>query len=336
MSFRAWSYILGVLAAAVALLAVSAATISDSTSQWISFIVLTLLATLAQLFKAEAPNNQTYFATPVFLFAGALMLHPFLFGWLVIISYSVEWIKERVTRSPHLRNWYIQPFNIATHILAGFVASVVSATITASYAEQLPLWVMSILAVFSVIVAAVTYAMLNHALVGLALVLARKVSWRESGILDGETLLTELILLLLGSTLVVLWRVDPWLVVPALSPLVLIYRALTVPQLKKEAQTDGKTGLLTAATSAHCTQVRWIELSASTDHSRSSWLILTCSGMSIIHTAIWRETPCWPGSGESYVKLFANMILPVALVVKSSPYSCPRSHLKMHTQWPTG
>jgi predicted signal transduction protein with EAL and GGDEF domain len=40
-----------------------------------------------------------------------------------------------------------------------------------------------------------------------------------------------------------LWTVNAWLILPALSPLLLIYRALTVPQLKKEAQTDGKTGL---------------------------------------------------------------------------------------------
>jgi diguanylate cyclase (GGDEF)-like protein len=77
-------------------------------------------------------------------------------------------------------------------------------------------------------------------------VLARKVSWRESGVMETENLITELILLLIGYTITVLWEIDPWMVVPALAPLILIYRALTIPQLKKEAQTDEKTGLWNA------------------------------------------------------------------------------------------
>ena len=39
---------------------------------------------------------------------------------------------------------------------------------------------------------------------------------------------------------------DIWLVAPVLSPLVLMYRALLVPRLTQEAQTDSKTGLLNA------------------------------------------------------------------------------------------
>src|SRR5207244_6078294 len=100
-----------------------------------------------------------------------------------------------------------------------------------------PSWFPSLVQVAAVIAAAITYAAVNHILIGLALVLARQVSWRESGVLETENLITELILLLIGYTVAVLWEIDPWLILPALSPWVHIYRALTIPQLKKDAQT---------------------------------------------------------------------------------------------------
>src|SRR5205823_7254697 len=160
-------------------------------SEWLTFVAFTVLATLSQLFKAEAPNHQTYFATPVFLFAGVVLLNPFLFVLLVVTSYLIEWIKERLVRSPQLRNWYLQPFNISTHIIAGLAAHWVNVMIRDN-ATLAPTWFPSLLQVTAVLTAAVTYAAVNHILVGLALVLARRVSWRESGVLETENLLTEL------------------------------------------------------------------------------------------------------------------------------------------------
>src|SRR5207248_7485230 len=128
MSRRAWTYIWGVLIAAVVVSGVAApdnplaAFTAFTPSEWLTFAAFTVLATLSQLFKAEAPNHQTYFATPVFLFAGVVLLNPFLFVLLVVTSYLIEWIKERLVRSPQLRNWYLQPFNISTHIIAGLAA----------------------------------------------------------------------------------------------------------------------------------------------------------------------------------------------------------------------
>src|SRR5437763_11425503 len=82
MSGRAWAYIWGILIAAATL---GGFALPDNPftaftpSEWLTFAAFTVLATLSQLFKAEAPNHQTYFATPVFLFAGVVILHPFLF-----------------------------------------------------------------------------------------------------------------------------------------------------------------------------------------------------------------------------------------------------------------
>jgi diguanylate cyclase (GGDEF)-like protein/putative nucleotidyltransferase with HDIG domain len=53
-----------------------------------------------------------------------------------------------------------------------------------------------------------------------------------------------MILPCLGYIIAILWDLNPALILPALSPLALMYHALKVPQLQQEAQTDAKTGLL--------------------------------------------------------------------------------------------
>jgi diguanylate cyclase (GGDEF)-like protein len=230
-----------VLAAGLALILLALPLPAQSSLQWLTFAVLTALATLAQLFKAEIHSRQSYYATLVFIFAGVLVLPPLLLTLLIVISYTIEWIKERSVNSPLLRSWYIQPFNMATHIIAGVVAHQLYIAINGS-----PLAFHTPLALPAAALAALLYTFCNHALIGLALVLARGVSLRESGILSLENLLTDLVLLCLGYTVAVVWTLNPWLIAPAVTPLLLIYRALTIPALKREAQTDVKTGLLNA------------------------------------------------------------------------------------------
>ncbi|HBY99532.1 MAG TPA: hypothetical protein DEP84_37285, partial [Chloroflexi bacterium] len=240
MSYRAWTYIWGTLVVGATISLLSLLT-PPPPSQFVAFATLTALAIPAQLFKAEAPNHQLYYTTLLFFFAGVLLLDPSLFVLLVIIPHLIEWVKERRVNSPHLRAWYLQPFNIGTYIIAGFVARWVHMILDAGPTVSPPYF-----AVFAVTAAALTYVILNHFVVGLAIVLARGVSWRESRILEIENLLPDFILVFQGYIVAVVWSLNPWLILPALSPLVLISRALAIPQLKQEAQTDGKTGLLNA------------------------------------------------------------------------------------------
>lgn len=242
MSKRAWAFIwsifiLGALAALYAFL------IWEPTQlPWTTFGVLVVLATIAQLLRVEAPTHQLYFATYAFLFAGLILLPPFLFVLLVAIPYLIQWAKERLTDSPHLKQWYIQPFNIFNHILTGILA------------REFYIWIFNLmgkpvdspLGVVASLLTAVVYVLLNHLWVGIALMLARKVSFRESGILDPTNLLSDFVLACLGIAMAVVWVVNPWFILPILSPLALMYQVLKIPLLQKEAQTDAKTGLLNA------------------------------------------------------------------------------------------
>lgn len=240
MSKQAWTYILGVLIGGLGFSLFAFASPQQSVPYWSAFVILTALATVAQLFEASH-GNQSYYPHFVFFFAGVLLLPPSLFVLLVFIPHLIEWGKARLSKSTHLRNWYIQPFNIAVHILAGSAAYWTYNSVEANTATFQPLSpiLASIAAVF-------VYVGMNHLLVGQALVLARGISWKQSGVLEMSSLLPDVVMSFLGYVVAVLWALNPWLTLPALSPLVLMYQALMVPQLKQEAQTDGKTGLWNA------------------------------------------------------------------------------------------
>ena len=77
MSRRAWAYIWTVLLMGVALTALALTSIGQSKPDLLPFAVMTALATIAQLFEAEAPGRQSFYFHTVFFFAGVLLL---LFG----------------------------------------------------------------------------------------------------------------------------------------------------------------------------------------------------------------------------------------------------------------
>src|ERR1043165_6680575 len=122
MSRSAWIYISSVFVMEAICCGLAALRSSVPSDMWLPFVGLTLLATLSQLFQVEVPGRQSYYPHTAFFFAGVLLLPPPLFVLLVTVPHLAEWVKEHVLKGPHLRSWYIQPFNIATHIVAGSAA----------------------------------------------------------------------------------------------------------------------------------------------------------------------------------------------------------------------
>ena len=241
MSYRAWMYIWGVflLAGSISVLTCCNTTITPTDISL--FATLLGLATLTQLFKVEAPSHTLYYATPLFWFAGVLLLPPFLYVLLVCIPLLIEWAKERLIRSDYLQAWYLQPFNIAMHTIAGLAAHSIYTVLSGN--NGLFKTPVAILAVGGT---AFVYVFVNHLLLAVALMLARGKSLRESAVLDQENLVIEMVLLCLGYLVAIVYGLNPWLIAPTITPLALIYQALKVPQLTQEAQTDAKTGLLNA------------------------------------------------------------------------------------------
>lgn len=238
MPSRAKVFVVGVIALGIALIGIALAQPLPATLPWLTLAVLTGLTTLANLRKALGPNQQAWNVNLTFIFAGVFLLPPQLFVWQVIIAYAVESAVNRIRRSPHGRNGYAQPFNASVHLIAGLVTQWVYLELIANNAPD------AITALVAATLAASVYLLLDHFLVGQAIVLIRGVSWRDLEIFGSESLLLDAIQLSIGYVVAVLWRIEPFFALPALAPLLLVYRSLVVPQLKREAQTDEKTGLL--------------------------------------------------------------------------------------------
>jgi diguanylate cyclase (GGDEF)-like protein len=233
-----------VLLFAGATVAVLAAVFSASPAyDWPAFATLALLAFLAQLFDflTSVDDHHEQSTTAIFFFAGVLLLHPLLFVLLVLIPQLLVWFKGRLLGGGSAKLWYPQPLGVAIHVIAGLSSGAIFGLINPD-----PTQLVSPIAILGVSAAALNYAILQQALSGVALILARKATVQESRVLDIERLLTGFVMLCLGFVVAVLWRTSPWLILPVLPQLVLIYRALNIPRLRAQAQIDVKTGLWTA------------------------------------------------------------------------------------------
>ncbi len=200
----------------------------------LAFALLVPLTAAAQLFMVDAPNRQSYHATPAFLLAAILLLQPPLLILLVVLAMLPEWLKYRYP-------WYIQTFNMATYLLNVLAAWAVFHVVADGGALATG-WRAAAAAALT----AATFTVLNHAMVAAVLRLARGIEIRESGVLAWQSVGTDISLLCVGVGMAVMWTVTPPFVALTIAPLFLFYRALFVPQLQEEAYHDAKTGLLTA------------------------------------------------------------------------------------------
>ena len=199
-----------------------------------AFAVLSALAAAAQVFKVDAPNRHSYHTTPAFLLAATLLVEPSLLVPLGLLILLPEWLRFRYP-------WHIQTFNIATYLLNMLAAWGVF-HLVAGGSDLEVTWRVAL----AVGLAAVTFSLTNHLMVGLVLRLAGGIPFRESQVLAWESLEPDMTLLFLGAGTAVFWTIHPLLLVLGVAPLFLFYRALHVPQLQEEAYNDVKTGLLTA------------------------------------------------------------------------------------------
>lgn len=224
----AWVYVIGVLLSAFAL---SVLMVLErpalSPPVWI-FGILTLSTTLMRLYHIVAPDHRSYEGSTIAFVAGILLLPPWLFVLQVVIAQSIEWIWVRKTDPNSLKAWYLQPFNMAKCILGG-----IAAHLAANLLRQFPLegsWVLE-LTIASVMI--IIYVAVNQVLLGLALWIARGVSFREAGIFR-DTLLIELPLGCIGYVASELFSRNPLTVTFILAPIVLIYQAFMLPKVQDE------------------------------------------------------------------------------------------------------
>jgi diguanylate cyclase (GGDEF)-like protein/putative nucleotidyltransferase with HDIG domain len=231
---KALAYFVAVTAAAGLVTIPFLADVDRNTGGWVEFAFLATCVAVAQFFVVRTPGNKSYHTTGVFLIAAALLVPPGLLALIPLIQHIPEWLRSRWT-------WYVQSFNILVYTIA---------TMGAWGAAELILRSESLSATgdarfaLAGTAAAVVLVVLNSALI------APMIRWVNGHpmrqLFSYQTLSTEFVFAALGVVLAAFWTANAWLIPFAIAPLLLIHRALSVPQLQAEARVDPKTGLFNA------------------------------------------------------------------------------------------
>src|SRR5579859_1877914 len=231
MPRAAWLYVTGMVAAGCVLATVMFLVRPPEPAPWALFISLAAVTGLMRIYVIVAPRHRAYEGSTIGFVAGALLLPPWLFAVQVIVAHGLEWawVRLRHPDSDHLRGWYIQPFNMAKCLVGG-AGAILALQLVQFDGFQASLWS----PLLNVALFVGVYVLLNQLILGLVLRLARRVSFREAGILrDG--VLIEAPLAGTGYVAAILFQLNPLLAALVLAPIVLIYQALAVPKLQEEA-----------------------------------------------------------------------------------------------------
>ena len=86
-----------------------------STTVWLTFVLFTVCAAVAQVALVKTPRNQSYHATNVFLIPAILLLPAELVVVIAVVQHVPAWLKNRTA-------WYRECFNICNYIIATLAA----------------------------------------------------------------------------------------------------------------------------------------------------------------------------------------------------------------------
>lgn len=240
LSFVAWAYYGAVAAGALAASALSLARLPAHPHGWGAFAALTAGAAIAQLYIVEKGGNQSYRTAIAFIVAAAVVLRPGFLPVLVLVHYIPGWVKYR-------KKWLVQSFNIYNTTLAVLAAGAAFHALSGASVVTEPAGRYALAG----LVACLAFVAVNHVLVAGIIGLTSGASPRATGLFSFESLSTDVGLAALGIGIAAFWSTNAWLTLFVLGPLLIIHRALYVPQLRELAHVDVKTGLLNAKELEH-------------------------------------------------------------------------------------
>lgn len=240
LSLHARLYYYAVFAAAAAAATYSVFELPSAVHGWVAFAVLSGLAAGAQLYIVESGRNQSYRTAIAFIVAAAIVLRPGLVPVLVVLHYVPGWVKYR-------KKWLVQSFNICNTTLAALAAGAAFHALSGAKVTSEPAGRYALAG----LAASATFVAINHVLLARMIDLTSDRSMRATGLFSFESLSTDLGLATLGVGVAAVWSVNGYLIFFVLGPLLIIHRALYVPQLRELAHADVKTGLLNAKEFEH-------------------------------------------------------------------------------------
>jgi len=186
--------------------------------------VLAVLGAVAQTLKVEGPNDKTNYSIAWFVYGFAFITYgPGAAVFVIVISHLAEW-------AWHKYPWYIQSFNIGSHVIPIYLAGLVFETVSQGTK------VLDLNGAMGMAAANLVFVFGNHFLVGVVVKLARRQSFAESGVFGSLTLFLDFTVLSMGAVTALIWSTNPFATVLNILPLYLLYHALRVPALKRQLQ----------------------------------------------------------------------------------------------------
>jgi diguanylate cyclase (GGDEF)-like protein len=146
-----------------------------------------------------------------------------------------EWLRQRYP-------WFIQGFNIANVVLSGLAAWSVRAAFARDGVQVTA--AATTAGVIAASAAALTFVLVNHAMLARMLRLARGHDLSASGLFTVDGLIQDGVVAAVGVGVGFVLLHSWALAVVVAVPLILIQRALALPTLREQALSDHKTGLL--------------------------------------------------------------------------------------------
>ena len=198
-----------------------------------AFALLLPLTAVAPLFRVAVGRNYSLHTGPAFIVAGALVLHPAMVLALVAALVLPQLVRERFP-------WYIHLFNVANYTLSALAASLAVESV-GPIEDDLQF-------ALAGLAAAVTFVVVNHALLAVMLRLGRGHSFRESGLFAPSNLAIELAIAGLGVALGASAALNPWLLPTLLAPLLLAHRSFSTIALLRESEERFRTMFESAPT----------------------------------------------------------------------------------------
>ncbi len=205
---------------------------------WLFTLVL-LAASLAHSFPVSVAGRQAFHVSLPFFVVGIVLLSPVELTVLLATVNAVEWIQRRMS-------WFAHVFNIAAFVLAGALAQGVY-TLVSQSATNGTIDLSQPGRVLAGLTAIATFALVNRVLVAAAVWMGNGVPPRQQHMFTAESVLTDAILLIMGLAMAQLAVVGPWVMVLGATPLLLIHRALDIPNLRAQRSRDALTELSTVA-----------------------------------------------------------------------------------------
>ncbi len=221
--------------AAAVVAAAATSTVSYDHVDWTVFVAVLAGGAVAQMFATQTSGNQVFHTGLAFSVAAALVLPPELVVVVCVLQHVPEWLRQRYP-------WFIQGFNIANVVLSALAAWAVRASLARQGVHVTA--AATTTEVVAASAAAVTFVLVNHALLARMLRLARGHDLSASGLFTLDGLIQDGVVAAVGVGLGFVLLHSWALAVVVALPLVLIQRALALPTLREQALSDHKTGLL--------------------------------------------------------------------------------------------